>query len=67
MTQDPCDDPSLETRIVELEIKISYQDKLLEDLNQSIIDQDKEIQQLRKLLQQLTDSLRDPSTPPHNA
>ncbi len=48
----------VEDRLRELEIKITYQDQLLETLNQVIIEQGKEIEGLRKQVALLADRLQ---------
>ena len=39
----------LEKRITELEMKFSYQDQLIEELNEVVVQQQKEIQRLKNL------------------
>ena len=68
-------DHDMESRITELEVKLSYADDLLETLNRTVYCQQQEIEQLRQelrvLRQQIQASipaeLRDPQDdiPPH--
>ena len=69
-------DKELEQRLIDLEIKFSYQNELLEELNQIVIRQQKEIDLLTKELMQFTGaksgildqgikSLKDETPPPH--
>ncbi len=61
----------LETRVIELESIVSYQDQMLDDLNKIVIDQQKAIDELKKNQKQLSksvssvqDSMND-KPPPH--
>ncbi|OOF67994.1 SlyX family protein [Rodentibacter caecimuris] len=67
---------ALENRITELETKIAFQEQLLEDLNQALIQQqfdlDKTQRQLRYLVEKLKDlqpsnvaSQTEETPPPH--
>jgi SlyX protein len=47
---------SEQEQIIDLQIKISHQEQLLEDLNQALIFQQKQIDKLEKQLRSLTDS-----------
>lgn len=47
----------MEERITELEIKIAYQDDTIQQLNEVIIRQQKEIDQLKQFCRQLDDRL----------
>lgn len=66
----------IEKRLTELEIRFTYQDHLIEELNEVIIRQQKEITQLRSLWQKLEEgkfggidqgikSLSEEVPPPH--
>lgn len=61
----------LEARVIELESIVSYQDQMLEDLNQIVIKQQwsvddlqKKIEQLNKSVTTVQDSMND-KPPPH--
>ena len=60
-----------ETRITELEIKLTHQDRLLEELNQVVIAQAEEIRRLHKRFERLEQTMLqvqvDPADepPPH--
>lgn len=43
----------LEARIVELEMKVSYQDKTIEDLNETVTSLQREVQLLERLISQV--------------
>ncbi|HOT28186.1 MAG TPA: SlyX family protein [Candidatus Ozemobacteraceae bacterium] len=47
----------LEARIVELEMKVSYQDKTIEDLNETVTSLQREVQQLDRLISQVRQKL----------
>lgn len=47
----------MEDRVTELEIKIAYQDDTIQQLNEVIIRQQKEIDQLKQFCRQLDDRL----------
>ena len=53
----------LNDRIDNLETKIMFQDELFEQLNQSIINQQKDIQKLTLLVERLTSQLDDMQQP----
>ena len=65
--------PPMETRLETLEVKVSYQDKIIEELNQVIIEQQKQIDILMEYFKSLekddkTSNLVDISLevpPPH--
>jgi SlyX protein len=48
-----------ETRLATLEERIAHQDRAIEDLNQTITDQWKLIESLKRELGRLTDQMRD--------
>ncbi len=48
----------MEDRVRELEIKVTYQERLLEELNQVVIEQDKELDRLRRSVELLTDRVK---------
>ena len=65
-----------ENRIVELEIKIAYQEDLVEDLNRIVAEQQRQIERLELVCKQLTEHVRNlqlsqpgeqniDETPPH--
>lgn len=47
----------LESRIVELEMKVSYQDKTIEDLNETVTSLQHEVQLLERLISQVKQKL----------
>lgn len=47
-----------ENRIVELEIKVAYQEDLLQDLNRIVIDQQAQIDRLDKMSKLLLEHIR---------
>ena len=49
------DPDSVSSRIEALEVRVAYQDKVIEDLNQTVIDQWKKIDALRRQLAELLD------------
>ncbi len=56
-------DPHTEGRLAELEIKASYADDLLDELNQLVWRQQQQITQLQLELATLRDQLRDNASP----
>jgi len=46
-----------EARIVELEMKVSYQDKTIEDLNETVTNLQREVQLLERLFSQVKQKL----------
>lgn len=48
-----------ETRITDLEERLAHQDRAIEDLNETITDQWKEIEKLRRELARLGDQVRE--------
>jgi len=48
----------LENRIIELETKISYQDHLLQELNEVITSQQRQIDRLEKSMRRVLDHLK---------
>ena len=68
------DNPALAERVDALETRLAYQDRTIEELNETITEQWKVIDQLRRRLEVLEEQVRsgsyiaDPSTekpPPH--
>jgi len=53
----------MEDRVIELEIKISHQEHLLETLNQVIIEQGKELDGLKRRVELLTDRVKAAAQP----
>ena len=49
------DTETVDSRIEALEVRVAYQDKVIEDLNQTVIDQWKKIDALRRQLAELLD------------
>ena len=47
------------TRLEALEVRVAYQDQVIEDLNQAIIDQWKKIDALRRQLNELLDRVQE--------
>lgn len=47
-----------EDRFVDIEIKLAYQEDLVDSLNQTVYQQARRIDQLEKLVQQLTEQWR---------
>ena len=62
---------NLEQRVIQLELILSYQDQTIDDLNQSVIDQQKQInkmaEQLDKFQQNMIVGQEEPNNkpPPH--
>ncbi len=66
------DADGMNARIDALEMRVAYQDQVIEDLNQAIIDQWKRIDGLKRQLAELLDRVQDvedgptaPERPPH--
>jgi len=64
------DPDSLSSRIEALEVRVAYQDKVIDELNQAVIDQWKKIDALRRHLaevlnrvQEVEDSAGSPAAP----
>lgn len=53
------DTENLSARIDALEVRIAYQDQVIEDLNQTVIDQWKKIESLRRQLAELLDRVQE--------
>ena len=49
----------LEARVEALEVRVAYQDPMIEDLNQTVIDQWKKIDALRRQLNELLDRVQE--------
>jgi SlyX protein len=50
---------SANARLDALEIRVAYQDQVIEDLNQTIIDQWKQIDSLRRQLAEILDRVQE--------
>jgi SlyX protein len=48
-----------EARLEALEVRVAYQDQVIEDLNQTVIDQWKKIDSLRRQLNELLDRVQE--------
>ena len=64
----------MEERVIELEKKVSFQDNIIEELNQVVIEQQRRIDQLQRELQHLKEFItsgdlvrkpEDEEPPPH--
>jgi SlyX protein len=53
------DPESVNTRLEALEVRVAYQDQAIEDLNQTVIDQWKKIDALRRQLNELLDRVQE--------
>ena len=51
--------PSVDERLEALEVRLAYQDQVIEDLNQTVIDQWKKIDALRRQLAELLDRVQE--------
>jgi SlyX protein len=49
----------LEARIEALEVRVAYQDQMIEDLNQTVIAQWKQIDSLKRQLNEMLDRVRE--------
>lgn len=49
----------LHARLETLEVRVAYQDQVIEDLNQTVIDQWKKIDALRRQLNELLDRVQE--------
>jgi len=49
----------LEARIEALEVRAAYQDQVIEDLNQAVVDQWKKIDALKRQLNELLDRVQE--------
>lgn len=55
-----------ENRVTELEIKVAYQEDLLQDLNRIVIQQQSQIDRLDTICKQLTEHIRSLRMNPNN-
>jgi SlyX protein len=53
------DAQSVNDRLEALEVRVAYQDQVIEDLNQAIIDQWKKIDTLRRQLNEVLDRVQE--------
>jgi SlyX protein len=53
------DPDAVHARIEALEVRVAYQDKVIEDLNQTVIDQWKKIDALRRQLNEVLDRVQE--------
>ena len=53
------DPDAVNVRIEALEVRVTYQDQVIEDLNQTIIDQWKQIYGLRRQLAEILDRVQE--------
>jgi SlyX protein len=53
------DPDAAQARIEALEVRVAYQDKVIEDLNQAVIDQWKKIDALRRQLNEVLDRVQE--------
>ena len=53
------DPDSIDARLEALEVRVAYQDQVIEDLNQTVIDQWKKIDALRRQLAELLDRVQE--------
>jgi SlyX protein len=53
------DHDAVQARIEALEVRVAYQDKVIEDLNQTVIDQWKKIDGLRRQLNEVLDRVQE--------
>ena len=53
------DPDAVYARIEALEVRVAYQDKVIEDLNQAVIDQWKKIDSLRRQLNEVLDRVQE--------
>jgi SlyX protein len=53
------DPDAVQARIEALEVRVAYQDKVIEDLNQAVIDQWKKIDALRRQLNEVLDRVQE--------
>jgi SlyX protein len=53
------DPDAIQARIEALEVRVAYQDKVIEDLNQAVIDQWKKIDALRRQLNEVLDRVQE--------
>lgn len=58
---------NIEKRWVEIETKIAYQDKLVEELNQVVYQQQLKLDELDKLVSELRKKITDDINPNHIA
>lgn len=56
-------DTNIENRIVELEVRVSFQDSMIESLNSVVITQQKELDLLKKELDEMKAQLLNPQHP----
>lgn len=50
---------SLQTRVEELELKLTFQDDLIEKLNQSLIVQQNDIRKLTRMIEKMGNEMQD--------
>ncbi|MBM6582883.1 SlyX family protein [Microvirga sp. BT689] len=50
---------SVHAHIEALEVRVAYQDKMIEDLNQAVIDQWKQIDSLKRQLNEVLDRVQE--------
>lgn len=50
---------AVNARLEALEVRVAYQDQVIEDLNQTVIDQWKKIDSLRRQLNELLDRVQE--------
>lgn len=53
------DPESVNARLEALEVRVAYQDQVIDDLNQTVIDQWKKIDALRRQLNELLDRVQE--------
>lgn len=53
------DPETVNARLEALEVRVAYQDQVIEDLNQTVIDQWKKIDALRRQLNELLDRVQE--------
>ncbi|WP_445504985.1 SlyX family protein [Microvirga sp. G4-2] len=53
------DADGINARLEALEVRVAYQDQVIEDLNQTVIDQWKKIDALKRQLAELLDRVRE--------
>ncbi len=56
----------MEERLTNLETKISYQDQIIEDLNQVVIELQQKLEKLEKLCKALTDDSKGSNIKDHS-
>jgi SlyX protein len=53
------DTEAVNARLEALEVRVAYQDQVIEDLNQTVIDQWKKIDSLRRQLNEMLDRVQE--------